>query len=146
MSDGGGTKASIGQIAQDVGEALVDPVVDQAEEAVEQAQSVVSNSKQIPPDPQDAQKQQAEQIKRDKTNQDKRQWAEATIARYKKIDEEQAEVRMQKKQVEQNKQQEEQVEKQEKGFELQQQVQKSTDLTSLQKAARSREIKGGVGG
>lgn len=142
-----GIKAGIGQFAQDVGEALVEPVKDQVGEALEQGtQAVVSSSQQTPQTPQDAQKQQADQAKKQEENTKKLQWAQATIARYQKIEEEIAQIRMKKKQADQAKKQEEQQIKQEKGFELQQQAQKSADLTALQRAKARTEIKGGVGG
>lgn len=147
MSDGGGVKIGTLQIAQDVGEALVEPVKDQVGEAIEQgAQAVISGPKQAPPNPQAKQRLEQEQAKKQEDNQKKIQWAEATIARYQKIDEEQAAVRMKKKQEEQSKLQEEHQEKQVKQFELQKQEQKSADMTAVQQAARRTEIKGGVGG
>lgn len=147
MSDGGGIKANIGQFAADVGEALVDPVKDSVGEAIEQGvQAVVPTQKPIPQDPQEAQKQQQDQAKKQEENAKNLQWANQTIARYEKIEEEIAQIRMKKKQEEQQKQQEEQQEKQVKGFELQQQNQKSADLTALQNAKARTETKGGVGG
>lgn len=147
MSDGGGIKQALGQIAQDTGEALAEPLKDEVGEALEQgAQAVISGPKPQPQDPAAQQKAQEEQIKRDEENQKTKQWAEATVARYQKIEEEQATVRMKKKQEEQAKQQEEQEEEQKEQFELQKQNQKSADITAIQKAARKAEIKGGVGG
>ncbi len=147
MSDDGGIKAGIGQIAQDVGEAVAEPVKDQVGEAIEQAaQTVIPGPKQVPPDPQATISFQQEQSKKQAENQKKMQWAQATIARYQKIDEEQAAVRMKKKQEEQSRLQEEHQEKQVKQFELQKQEQKSADLTAVQREARKTEIKGGVGG
>lgn len=147
MSDGGGVKAVIGQFARDSGEALVEPVKDEVGEAIEQgAQAVIAGSKPVSQDPVAQQKFQEEQAKKQEENQKNMQWAETTIARYQKIDEEQAQERMKKKQEEQMKQQETQQEEQTKQFELQKQEQKSVDLTALQRKARGTEIKGGVGG
>lgn len=147
MSDGGGIKTGALQFAADVGETLIEPVKDQVGEAIEQGvQSVVSGPQQIPQNPQDIQKQQSDQANKQAENAKKLQWAQATIARYQKIDEEQAQVRMKKKQEEVAKQQEAQQEEQTEQFELQQQEQKSADLTAIQRKARGIEIKGGVGG
>lgn len=146
MNDGGGIKGAIGQmvkVAQDSGEAVKDEVG----EALEQgAQAVISGPKPQPQDPQAQQKAQEEQAKRDIENKEKKDWAEATVERYKKIEEEQVAVRMKKKQEEQVKVQEEQQEKQEEQFEMQKHNQKSADMTAIQQAARRTEIKGGVGG
>lgn len=146
MSDGGGIKRIMGQMVQaarDSGEAIKDEVG----EAIEQgAQAVVSGPKPQPQDPLAQQKAQEEQAKRDEENIKKRQWAEAIIVRETKIEEEMAQVRMKKKQEEQTKQQEEQQERQEEQFEMQKHNQKSADMTALQRAARTRETKGGVGG
>lgn len=146
MSDGGGVKGAVGQIAQDVGEALAEPAGDIAEQAAEQAGAVFTGPKPVPQDPVAQQKFQEDQAKREEENQKKMQWAQSTIARYQKIDEEQARVRMQKKQKEQMKQQEEQQEEQAEQVELQQHEQKSADMDAVQRKARVTEIKGGVGG
>jgi hypothetical protein len=147
MSDGGGIKGAIGQIAQDTGEALTDTVKDAVGEAIEEGtQSVISGPKVQPQDPQAAALKQQEQVKRDEENQKKKQWAEGVVARYQKIEEEQAQVRMQKNQEEQKKEQETEQEKQEEMIDLQQKNQKSEDMTAIQQAARKTETKGGVGG
>lgn len=146
MSDGGGIKGIMGQmtqVAQDSGEAIKDEVG----EALEQgAQAVISGPKPQPQDPLAQQKAQEEQAKRDEENLKNKQWAEFIVARETKIEEEQAAVRMKKKQEEQVKLQEEQQEKQKEQFELQKHNQKSADMTAIQRAARTREMKGGVGG
>lgn len=146
MSDGG-IKQALGQIAQDTGEAIADPLRDEVGQALEQgAQAVISGPKPQPHDPQALQKMQEEQAKRDEENFKKKQWAEFVVARETKIEEGQVAVRMKKKQEEQAKQQEEQQEKQEEQFEMQKHNQKSADMTAIQQAARKTEIKGGVGG
>lgn len=147
MSDDKGIAAGIGQFAQDVGEALVEPVKDQVGEAIEQGVQAVAPPKQqpSPQTPQQLREQQAEQVKKREEEKKRLDWAQATIARYQKIEEEQAAVRAKKKQEEQVKQQEEEVEKQELGFELQQKEQKSQDI-ALQQAKTKTEVRGGVGG
>lgn len=146
MSDDGGIKGIMGQmakVAQDSGEAIKDEVG----EAIEQgAQAVISGPKPQPQDPLAQQKMQEEQSQRDEENQKKRQWAEFVVARETKIEEEQAAVRMKKKQEEQMKQQEEQQENQQEQVDLQEKNQKSADMIAVQRAARTRETKGGVGG
>ncbi|MFA5933497.1 MAG: hypothetical protein WCV81_04440 [Microgenomates group bacterium] len=147
MSDGQGIKQQIGQFAQDVGEAIVEPVKDSVGEAIEQGvQAVISTPKPVSQDPGALRQQQQEQAKKQEENSAKLQWAQATIARYQKIEEEQAAIRLKKKQEEQAKQQEEQVEKQEEMQDLQAKNQKSEDLVALQRAKARTETKGGVGG
>jgi len=140
MSDNSGIKAGIGQFAQDVGEALVEPVKDQVGEAIEEGvQAVTSTPKLSPQDPQVLQ-QQAEQAKKQEEDAKKLQAVQQQIAGYEKIEEEIVAIRMKKKQDEEAKKQEEQVEKQEKGFELQKQQQKSVDIAT-ERAERSTENK-----
>ncbi|MDD2823435.1 MAG: hypothetical protein PHQ59_05145 [Candidatus Daviesbacteria bacterium] len=147
MSDGQGIKAGIGQFAQDVGEALVEPVKDQVGQAIEEGVTAVASTPKPPPqDPQVLRQQQADQVKRQQEDAAKLQEAQQTIARYEKIEEEIAQVRLQKKQEEETKEQEEQVEKQEEMQDLQEKNQKSADITALERAERKTESKSGVGG
>lgn len=141
-----GIKQALGQIAQDTGEAIVDPLKDEVGQALEQAAPIITGPKVLPQDPQALVHQKEEQRKRDEENKKKKQWAEAIVERYKKIEEEQAAVRMKQKQAEEKKKQEENQEEQKKMSELKEQQQKSADLTVLEQAARKTEIKGGVGG
>lgn len=130
-------KAGLSQVATDVKEAVVKPVVDEVGKAIEQGVQSVVNPQSLDPAVQEKKKQEEEK---------KRQHVLRTIDWYKNIEDAQAKVRYEQQQKIQAKNQEEQQNKQVKQFEVIEKQKKQAQLTHLEKESRKTELKGGVGG
>ena len=136
MADGG--KSGIGQLATDIGEAVIKPVVDEVGKVIEEgAQSIVGTPKAL--DPAVQQKKKVEEEKR-------KQWALKVIDWNKQLELAQQKVRQENLQKLQAQQQEEQQKKQVKQFRVIEKQQKDQQLTQIQREATKAERKGGVGG
>lgn len=136
MADG--FKSGLGQLATDVGEAVVKPVVDEVGKAIEEgAQSIVGTPKAL--DPAVQQKKKAEEEKR-------KQWALGVIDWNKQLEEAQQKVRRENLQKLQSQKQQKQQEKRVEQFKMVEKEQKQKQLTRIQIEATKAERKGGVGG
>lgn len=137
MSDG--VKAGLGQVAADIGEAIVKPVADEVGKAIEQGAQSVAGTTQKPVDPQEKQRKDLE-------NQKKKAWAMRVIDWHKQIQANQQKVRqenLQKTQAEGQKKNEENKVKQ---FQVVKKQEQQQQLSVAQVAERRSEIKRGVGG
>ena len=144
MSDG--TKSNLGQLAQDIGEAIFEPVKDQVGQAIEEGvQSVIG----IPTDPQTKPQPAAldpavRQQRRADENQKKAEW-NWRLQQYQKLEQQQKVDRQRLQQQAMKKQEEEKEEKKVEQFKIIEKDKKSQSLAA-QQAARKTEIRGGVGG
>lgn len=133
MADG--IKGAVGQLAVDVGEAVVKPVVDEVGKALEQGvQNVVSSPKQLTP-AQQQQKQQQDAANLAEARRKVKFWQDLAAAQ-KAVREKQSKQQAQVQQVKAN-------EKKVKQFEV---VEKKKALTNVQLEGRKSEIKGRLGG
>lgn len=132
MSD----KGPISQVAEDVSEAIVKPVADEVGKAIEVGVKSVVNPQALDPAIQQQKKAQNDQ---------KRIEAQRVISWYKKIDDEQKQIRMQKQQEAQAKMQEKTQESQVKQYKVVEKRKKEENI-AVQNAKNKREIRGGVGG
>lgn len=131
-------KAGLGQLATDVSEAAVEPVKDELGQAIEAAKTSVINPQAL--DPAVIQKKQMEA-------QQRRQDALQVIEWNKQLQSNQQKVRQEVKQKEQQeKQGEEQKKQEEKKVKQYKAVERKQQLSAVERKARGRELKGGVGG
>lgn len=123
-----------------VQEAVAAPVIQEAQQAATVGMEQIAGTSSQPQDPQALQQKKEDEQKR-------KIWALRVIDWYKRLQEEQAKVRQQKQQEQMAKQQSENQGREVKQFKIfQQKQQKRQLLSDLERKARSKELRGGIGG